>query len=161
MQLIKIFNFVLMATNRTTFFSLKCLQTQGDIIKTNTKHNLSYKTNQVEKKKKTKTKTKHKTPIWPSRWLGHMSLEVGRITSSNGADETACVNVNLKANYVFMCVCASPNLRRHNQNKNKTQSFIYNKSNYNPKKKKKKKKNTSLTTWVTRLHFLGGGEDNK
>ena len=60
MQLIKIFNFVLMATNRTTFFSLKCLQTQGDIIKTNTKHNLSYKTNQIEKKK-TKNKKQNKT----------------------------------------------------------------------------------------------------
>ena len=163
MQLIKIFNFVLMATNRTTFFSLKCLQTQGDTIKTNTKHNLSYKTNQIEKKK-TKNKkqnTKHKTPIWPSRWLGHMSLEVGRITSSNGADKTACMNVNLKANYVCMCVCISKLKETQSKQKQNTIFHIYITNQIITQKKKKRKKNTNLTIWVTRPHLLGGGEDNK
>ena len=87
-------------------------------------------------------------------------MEVGRITSSDRADKTTCVNVNLKANYVCMCVRASPNLRIHNQNKNKTQSFIYI-TNQIITQKKKKKKNTNLTIWVTRPHFLGGGEDNE
>ena len=87
-----------------------------------------------------------------------MSLEVGRITSSDRADKTTCVNVNLKANYVCMCVCASPNLRIHNQNKNKTHSFIYITNQIITKKKNKK---TNLTIWVTRPHFLGGGEDKE
>ena len=63
-----------------------------------------------------------------------------------------------------LCVCARMHAHLQTQGdtiKKKTTHDLSYITNQIITQKRKKKKNTNLTIWVTRPHFLGGGEDNE